>query len=61
MKCPICKGTGEIEEPKSKRAGKVVDNRIMASLLKKEGYSFRQIQKFLGYKSVGAIQNLLKK
>ena len=57
MKCPICKGTGKIEKP----FHSYITKRIMARLLKKEGYSIRQIMKFLDYKSPQSIQGLLKK
>ena len=60
MKCPICKGKGELAEPHSKWVGKVADKKVMARLLRKEGYSIRQIMRFLGYKSPESVQSLLK-
>jgi hypothetical protein len=60
MKCPICKGTGELKEPHARWVGKVADKKVMAILLRKEGYSIRQIMKFLEYKSPESVQSLLK-
>lgn len=57
MKCPICKGKGEL----AKSWGNKPDNRIMTKLLRKEGYSFREIMKFLNYKSPNSIRKLLNK
>ncbi len=57
MKCPICKGKGELEKPKHQE----VNNKIMANLLYKEGYSMRQIMRFLDYKSPDSVLKLLKK
>lgn len=59
VKCPICKGKGKINPPVSKT--KVINNRIMASLLKNEGYSYRVIMRFLGYKSANSVRFLLIK
>lgn len=49
--CPICKGTGQLEPPGKQNKGAVINNTVMAKLLRKEGYSLRQIAKFLGYNS----------
>lgn len=54
MICPICH-TGEIENPKKKDGIKKV-----ILILRKEGYSVRQIAKFLNFKSPNSIQRLLK-
>lgn len=60
--CPICGGTGKIEPPKHKDIDSVVldTKRDMAKKLIDKGYSYRQIQKALGYKSVRSISYLLK-
>ena len=55
MKCPICKGKGEIINPKKK-----LDKRGMAQTLIKAGFSYRQVAKFLDYKSTYSIINLIK-
>lgn len=57
MICPICKGRGEITPPRRKGTP---DNRVMAGLLRKEGYSIREIMRFLNYKSPRSVQELLK-
>lgn len=59
IKCPICKGKGFIIEPNPK--DRMINNSIMAKLLRKEGYTIRQIMRFLEYKSPRSIQLLLKK
>ena len=63
IKCPICKGKGVLEEPSpyKKNVKKTINNKIMTKLLKKEGYSVRQIMKFLGYKSPNSIQRYFNK
>ena len=58
ISCTICKGFGLLEEPF--HSDRVVNNKIMARLLYKDGYSQRQIMKFLGYKSVASVTHLLK-
>lgn len=58
IKCPICKGKGEIPRPARER--RLVDNRVMARLLSDAGYSVREIMRFLGYKSPRSVQVLLK-
>lgn len=59
-KCPICKGRGKI--PMSHKAIKErsINKGIMAKLLRKEGYSIRQIMRFLEYKSTLSVTRLLK-
>lgn len=59
IKCPVCEGIGELDAPaldkdiigKKKRA---------AGLLKEAGFSFREIMRFLGYKSPRSVQYLLE-
>ena len=55
MKCPVCEGTGKIENPKSDIELKKQAVRI----LKKNGYGIRQIQRILGYKSPRSVQVIL--
>lgn len=74
--CPICKGTGEIEFPLSRKRipvkpaitkepsrsrVRVEQNTIMAKLLRKEGYSFQEIADFLGYRSKRSVQLCLER
>lgn len=58
--CPICKGTGELDDPVKVNVDLVEVKREMAHKLRGKGFSFRQIQRALGYKSVRSITNLLK-
>lgn len=58
ISCPICEGTGKLKAPKDKRAP---TNRIMAELLKEQGYTIRQIMEFLKYKSPRSVTYLLDK
>lgn len=62
MKCIICKGTGEIEEPKHKSIDGEMNayKKAVAKELASKGYSYRQIQKALGYKSVRSVHLLIK-
>ena len=57
VKCPICKGLGEIEAPK--RLGTDFKRRATETL-RDNGFSLRDIQKYLGYKSVCSVQHFLK-
>lgn len=59
--CPICNGTGEIESPKSLEIDAVAVKKEMAQKLRFKGYSLRQIQNVLGYKSVRSVVYLLEK
>ena len=57
--CPICKGCGVIEIPHVYKIKKAINKKIMAKLLRKEGYSMRQIQVFLDYKSPRSIHKII--
>lgn len=61
IKCPICKGSGKLPETYDHRKLRVLDKKIMAKLLRKEGYSIREIMRFLEYKSTRSVSDLLKK
>jgi hypothetical protein len=56
IKCPLCKGQGNLPKPKGKHGRRIIDNTIMAKLLRKEGYSLREIGAFLGYKSPRSVE-----
>lgn len=60
MKCPVCKGKGEIANPKQDKDFERVKVR-MTKVLRKEGFSIREIMKLLGYKSPRSIMENLKK
>lgn len=61
MKCPCCKGTGELPDPRHKDADKRALRVRMAKSLKDAGYSYRQIQDLLGWKSVRSVSQALEK
>lgn len=50
--CPVCKGTGALPEPREHGRDRTAERKEMAKTLRKAGYSLRQIQDFLGWKSV---------
>lgn len=57
VKCPVCAGIGFIE---FKSNPSITDmKRIAAKQLHRKGFTMRQIQKALGYKSVSTIKFLL--
>lgn len=60
-KCPVCNGSGRFETPKHQEADLTEVKREMAIKLNDKGYSRRQIQRALGYKSVRSVQYLLGK
>lgn len=60
FKCPVCNGTGFTDNPHGISIDVVDVKRQMARQLRDKGFSVRQIQKALGYKSPGSIQHLLK-
>lgn len=59
-RCPVCNGTGKLEIPKHREADMFEINKKIAKELIGKGYSYRQVQRALGYKSVRSIQYLLK-
>jgi len=59
--CPICKGTGKIEDPHRMQLDSMEVKRTIAIDLQKKGYSLRQIQSALGYKSVRSVHYLIHK
>jgi hypothetical protein len=58
--CPICFGAGVIEDPKHMNLDVQDVRREMALKLNAKGFSMRQIQRALGYKSVRSVSLLLK-
>jgi hypothetical protein len=51
MKCPVCKGKGELPEPRKVARDRTRERYEMAKVLRANGYSIRQIADFLGWKS----------
>lgn len=60
MKCPICKGKGNLSEPERTHFTTTELNAPeIARTLRKTGLSIRQIAKIMGFKHPGSINNLL--
>lgn len=58
IKCPMCKGCGEINPPHLKQ--KIIKEKVKAAKsLKNSGYSIREIMRIMNYKSPRSIQDLL--
>lgn len=57
IKCPICRGTGKIEFGKlqSKKKEWVMVKKDMCKTLVKDGFSYRQVAKLLGFKSPASV------
>jgi hypothetical protein len=55
MKCPICKGKGELPEPKRKFQDR---RKEMAVVLLREGFGTREVQRFVGYKSPRSVSEI---
>lgn len=59
--CPVCGGTGKFVLPKKLEVDAVeIKEKLAAGLLEK-GYSYRQVQIALGYKSVRSISYIKEK
>ncbi|TXH57567.1 MAG: hypothetical protein E6Q97_04315 [Desulfurellales bacterium] len=61
MKCPICKGSGHLPEPKSTQQNAAKQKARMAKVLRDNGFSLRQIQSFIGWKSVRSVTEAIEK
>lgn len=60
MRCPVCKGTGELINPKRGPIDEIAAKRTMAKALHAEGYSYREIAKLVGWKSPRSVQLALE-
>jgi DNA-binding transcriptional MerR regulator len=60
-RCPICKGTGKLPKPRKVVRDRQEERRSMAKTLRDAGYSMRQIQDFLGWKSVRSVSYALSR
>lgn len=58
--CPICKGRGRLPEPNTIERDRSAERKEMAKTLRKAGYSMRQIQDFIGWKSVRSVQTAVE-
>ena len=61
MKCPVCKGKGELPEPRSTQRDKTAERQRMVRILRDAGYSIRQIAALIGYKSPRSVALALEK
>lgn len=61
INCPICKGTGKLEEYPVHKSKRPPETNEVAKILQAEGYSIRQIMRILNYKSPRSVQILLDK
>jgi hypothetical protein len=61
MKCPICTGTGNLPKPNKIARDRAEEKKAMAKTLRDNGYSLRQIQDFIGWKSVRSVVEALEK
>jgi len=59
--CPICKGTGRFAMPKKIDIDSAEIKERLALELIGKGYSYRQVQNALGYKSVRSISHIVEK
>lgn len=59
--CPLCKGKGRLKAPRGKHGKRIINNSIMAKLLRDRGYSLREIGAFLGYKSPRSVELCLER
>lgn len=58
MACPVCKGKGRIKSPQRKMGETEIKERAVI-ILRKAGFSFREIMTFVGYKSPHSISKIL--
>lgn len=49
--CPVCKGRGHVPSPRKHTRDRTAERNAMAKTLRRAGYSIRQIQELLGWKS----------
>ena len=58
--CPICKGSGKLESPYKKYRDFREARKQMVKDLIRLGYSYRQVQKFVGFGSTRSISMIIK-
>lgn len=58
--CPVCNGTGCLPEPHEHGRNRSAEKKAMAKTLRDAGYSIRQIQELLGYKSPRSVAAFLE-
>ena len=60
MKCPVCRGKGNIAEPRNPQMELKLREKTVREL-KEKGFGFREIMLIVGYKSTNSISKILKK
>lgn len=58
--CPVCKGSGKFKLPYGMEIDSLEIKTRLTKELRKKGYSIRQIQIALGYKSPRSISKILE-
>lgn len=58
--CPICKGKGNIILPYKRKTDLIRIRHEIVKDLAKNGYSYRQIQKLVGFGSIRSVQVIVK-
>ncbi len=58
MKCPLCKGSGQLEKPK--HLNDIEEKHAAVLLLHDNKFSVRQIMRIVGYKSPNTVQVVIK-
>jgi len=61
IKCPVCKGVGEVSPPSDKIKERQRRRSDVANKLRNEGYSIREIAALMGYKSPNSVFILIDK
>ena len=61
LKCPVCKGSGEVPPPSEKIKERQRRRAEVANKLRDKGYSIREIAALMGYKSPNSVFILLEK
>lgn len=57
--CPICKGQGKVDKPKQDVAARKRRKKEIATTLRLEGYTIREIAALMGYKSPSTVDYIL--
>lgn len=58
IKCPVCKGKGEVISPKMPESELRAE---MVKILLKEGFGLREVQRMIGFKSPTAVSYIKNK
>lgn len=61
VKCPVCKGSGEVPQAKDTIKSRQRRRSDIANQLRAEGYTIREIMALMDYKSPNSVAILLNK